>query len=58
MLEGDIKLMIMTPSGPVFLHFPIDQFTELVQMLSSIVDQIKKETSIPKVFEDAFKEEE
>jgi len=51
-------LGLMTPQGPMFVGFSIEGFTSFVEMLNAVLNNTKKETPIPKVFEDAFKEKE
>lgn len=56
--EG-IMLGIITPQGPIFVGFSIEGFTNFVKTLNTILGMnTKKQTPIPKAFEDAFKEKE
>lgn len=54
--EG-IMLGIITPQGPIMLCLTLEAFTNLVQQLTVLLESISPTTIIPKVFEDAFKEE-
>lgn len=56
--EG-IMLGIITPQGPIFVGFSMEGFSEFVEMLNTIrAMNTKKQTPIPKVFDDAFKDKE
>lgn len=55
--EG-VMLSIITPQGPIFVGFSIEGFSKFVEMLNTILNSTKKETPIPKAFEDAFKDKE
>ncbi len=56
--EG-ITLGIITPQGPLLVGFSIEGFTKFVEKLNTILAMnTKKQTPIPKVFDDAFKKEE
>lgn len=55
--EG-VMLGLMTPQGLIFVGFSIDGFSKFVGMLNTILDSTKKETPVPKAFEDAFKDKE
>ncbi len=55
--EG-VMLGLMTPCGPIFIGFSIEGFSKFVEMVNTVFDNTKKETPIPKIFEDAFKDKE
>lgn len=54
----NVMLGIITPSGPIFMGFSIEDFSKFVQTLNTILDNVGEKTPIPKVFEDAFKNKE
>ena len=54
----NIVLGIGTPQGPFYLCLSIEELSSFVEKLNGILDSVKGKASIPKVFEDAFKEEE
>ena len=56
MPERGIMLGLMTPQGPIFVGFSVEDFAKFAEMLNTIKNSVQKETPIPKVFEDAFKE--
>lgn len=55
--EG-IMLGIMTPQGPIFVGFSIEDFSKFVEMVNTVLNNTNKKTPIPKYVEDAFKKEE
>jgi len=54
----NIVLGIMTPLGLTALFLTVEEFTSFVESLNTILDNLKGNSPIPKVFVDAFKKEE
>ncbi len=53
-----VTVSIMTPQGPVIVTLTAEDFQKLINRVNAVLGNPKKETPIPKVFEDAFSKEE